>query len=411
MATLTGQQDGQKEMSKKKIVFLSFSVALLLSLVGGAVFGQATQKNNLYRYLSIFSEVFDLVRSNYVEQVSSDQLMDGAFSGVTDAIDEFSYYVPPAQMASYRNFVDSEDSGVGIVLTKRFGYAFVISAVAGSPAAKAGVERGDFIEKIDDKPTARMAVWQIRDALRSRKPMQLQIIRGGQTKREALSVQPVAFHPLALETKTLADGVSYIRIPYFEKGTSAQLRAALQDVHKAGQRKLIIDVRGNAGGDVEEAINSADELLTSGMITSLEGRRVEAKRWQADRATDYDGDVEVLTDGSTAAGAEVFAAAVHGNNRGKTVGLTTYGKSIIQKFIPLPSGGGVQMTIGHYTTPDLKPIKDGGVKPDVLVDMTSLAIKDPEAKSDSKTPKEDLILEKALSLFGAPAQAAQKKAA
>ncbi|MGZ5475007.1 MAG: hypothetical protein ACXW29_00825, partial [Thermoanaerobaculia bacterium] len=91
-------------MTKKKVAFLGASAALLVFLIGGAVFGQVTQKSNIYRYLSIFSEVFDLVRSNYVEQVSSDQLMDGAFSGVTDAIDEFSYYVPPSQMAAYKNF-------------------------------------------------------------------------------------------------------------------------------------------------------------------------------------------------------------------------------------------------------------------------------------------------------------------
>src|SRR4029078_3834619 len=109
-------------MSKKKVGFVAISSALLVFLIGGALFGQATQKNNIYRYLSIFSEVFDLVRSNYVEQVSSDQLMDGAFSGVTDAIDEFSYYVPPTQMAAYKSFVDSEDNGIGLVVTKRFGY-------------------------------------------------------------------------------------------------------------------------------------------------------------------------------------------------------------------------------------------------------------------------------------------------
>src|SRR3954466_8881421 len=117
-------------MSKKKIVFLSISVALLLMLLGGAVFGQATQKNNVYRYLSIFTEVFDLVRNNYVEAVSSDQLMDGAFSGVTDAVDEFSYYVAPTQMAAYKNFSDVEDNGVGLIVTKRFGYGFVIAPVA-----------------------------------------------------------------------------------------------------------------------------------------------------------------------------------------------------------------------------------------------------------------------------------------
>src|ERR1041384_8186787 len=148
-------------MSRRKVIFLVVSVSVLLSLLGGALFGQAAQKNNNnFRYYSIFTEVFDLVRNNYVEAVSSDQLMDGAFSGVTDAIDEFSYYVPPQQMAAYKNFTDVEDNGVGLIVTKRFGYGFVIAPVAGSPAAKAGIERGDFIEKIDGQPTQKMAGWQ-----------------------------------------------------------------------------------------------------------------------------------------------------------------------------------------------------------------------------------------------------------
>jgi carboxyl-terminal processing protease len=399
-------------MTKRRIAFLTVSVALLLMLLGGAVFGQATQKNSVYRYLSIFSEVFDLVRNNYVEQVSSDQLMDGAFSGVTDAIDEFSYYVPPSQMAAYKNFVDVDDNGVGVIVTKRFGYAYVISPIAGSPAAKAGLERGDFIEKIDGQPTQKLAVWQVRERLHSGKPLKLAVLRGGQTKRDEFTVQQGNFHPIALESKQMGN-VGYIRIPYFEKGTADQFRTALTNLHKNNTRKLIVDVRGNAGGDVDEAITAADELLTSGMITSLEGRKVEAKKWQADRATDYDGDVEVLTDASTASGAEIFAAAIHGNQRGKVVGVTTYGKSIVQKFIPLPSGGGVFMTVGHYTTPDAKAIKEGGIRPDVNVDLSSQALRDPNAKEDQLPPKEDLILQKALSLYGEQqtTPAATKKAA
>ncbi|HEX9160802.1 MAG TPA: S41 family peptidase, partial [Thermoanaerobaculia bacterium] len=357
-------------MTKKKIAFLAISAALLVFVIGGALFGQATQKNNIYRYLSIFSEVFDLVRSNYVEAVSSDQLMDGAFSGVTDAIDEFSYYVPPDKMAAYKSFVDTEDNGIGVVVTKRFGYAYVIAPVAGSPAAKAGLERGDFIEKVDGQPTQKMAVWQVRTALRANKPLQLQVLRGGQTKRDEFTIQQASFHPVAVTTERFG-GVAVIRIPYFENGTEAQFRSALEEVRKSGTRKLIVDVRGNAGGNVEEAIKSADDLLTSGMITSLVGRHYDQKQWQADRATAYDGDVEVLTDSSTASGAEIFASAIHGNNRGKTVGVTTYGKSIVQRFIPLQSGGGVYMTVAHYTLPDLKPIKEGGVRPDVVVDLTS----------------------------------------
>jgi carboxyl-terminal processing protease len=395
-------------MTKRKIVFLTLSVAMMITLLAGALFGQATQKSNVYRYLSIFSEVFDLVRSNYVDQVPAEQLMDGAFNGVTDAVDEFSYYVPPAQMASYKNFNDVEDNGVGLVITRRFGYAFVISPVAGSPAAKAGIERGDFIEKIDGQPTQKLAVWQVRNALRSNKPVKLQVLRGGQTKRDEFTIQNGAFHPVALSSETMS-GIAYIKVPFFEKGTSEQFRAALEDARKRGVRKLIVDVRGNAAGSVDEAIASADQLLTGGLITALEGRQVEAKKWQADRDTAFDGEVEVLTDSSTAAGAEIFAAAIHGNNRGKVVGITTYGKAILQRFIPLPSGGGVQMTVAHYTTPDLKPIKEAGIRPDVLVDLTSQAITDP-GDSAAKRKKEDLILIKALQLFGAE-PAAEKKAA
>ena len=400
-------------MSKKKVVFLAVSVALLLSLLGGALFGQA-QKNSGFRYLSIFIEVFDLVRNNYVEQVPPDQLMDGAFSGVTDAIDEFSYYIPPTQMAIYRSFADrnlaDEDNGVGLIVTKRFGYAYVVAPVAGSPAAKAGIERGDFIEKVDGTPTQKMTVWQVRNALRTANPLHLQVLRGGQTKRDEFTIKQASFHPLAITTQQLGR-VAYIKVPYFEKGTAAQFRAALDSVRKSGTRQLIVDLRGNAGGDVDEAITAADELLSSGLITSLEGHHVDPKRWQADRATAYDGDVEVLQDNATASGAEIFAAAIHGNNRGKTVGVTTYGKSVVQKLVLLPSGGGVYMTIGHYTLPDLKPIKDGGVKPDVIVDLTAQALRDPDAKETPEKPREDLILEKALQLFNQEPAAAAKKAA
>jgi carboxyl-terminal processing protease len=397
-------------MSKKKIAFLSISVALMLSLIGGALFGQASPKNNVYRYLSIFTEVFDLVRNNYVEQVPSDQLLDGAFNGVTDAVDEFSFYVPPAQMAAYKNFADVDDNGVGLVVTKRFGYGYVIAPVANSPAAKAGIERGDFIEKVDGQPTPKMAVWQLRNMLRANHPVHLQVLRGGQTKREEFTIQSAQFHPVALTTKQF-DGVAYVKVPFFEKGSAEQFRAALENVRKSGTRKLIVDVRGNAGGDVDEAIAAADALLTGGIITSLEGRRIEPRRWTADHNADYDGQVEVLTDSSTAAGGEIFAAAIRGNNRGKTVGVTTYGKSVVQKFITLPSGGGVYMTIAHYTTPELKPIKDGGVKPDVIVDLTAQVLRDPNAKDNTapKKPQPDVILEKALQLFSEAAPA--KKAA
>lgn len=399
-------------MTKKKVTFLTLSVVLLLTLLTGALFGQTTEKSTVYRYLSIFSEVLDLVRTNYVDQVASDKLMDGAFAGVTDAIDEFSYYVPPAQMAAYKKFVDVEDNGLGVIVTKRYGYAFVVAPIEGSPAEAAGLSSGDFIEKIDGKPTQSMTAWQIRAAINQPRPVKLQVLRGGETQREEVTVEPKTFRPVTVRNDTIS-GIAYVKIPWFEEGTAGQFRTALESVRQKGARKLIVDLRGNAGGSVEEAIAAADELLTSGLITSLEGRKVEAKSWQADRNTAYDGELQVLTDPSTAAGAEVFASAIRGNSRGKVVGLTTYGKAIVQKFIALPSGGGVQMTIGHYTTPDHKAITDTGVKPDVIVDLSSQALEEQKPKG-KREPKDDLILNKALQLFGAkpPATAvAEKKAA
>ncbi|MFP5246223.1 MAG: S41 family peptidase, partial [Thermoanaerobaculia bacterium] len=269
-------------MTKKKIAFLTLSVALMTTLLAGALFGQASDKTSFYRYLSTFHEVFELVRSNYVDQVGSDKLMDGAFSGVTDAIDEFSYYVPPTQMAAYKNFTDVEDNGLGLIVTKRFGFAYVIAPVAGSPAEKAGVEAGDFIETIDGKGTQNMAPWQIRTALNQKRPVKMRVLRGGGTHRDDVTIEPNPFHPVTLTNDTIS-GIAYIKVPYFEEQTAEQFRAALQEVRTRGARKLIVDLRGNAGGSVEEAIAAADDLLTSGLITAIEGRKIEPKKWQADR--------------------------------------------------------------------------------------------------------------------------------
>jgi carboxyl-terminal processing protease len=394
-------------MTTKRILFLSLSVALMVTLLAGALFGQSAQKANVYRYLSIFHEVFDLVRSNYVDGVNNETLMDGAFAGVTDAVDEFSYYVPPAQMNAYKGFADVEDNNLGMIVTKRFGYAYVIAPVAGSPAEKAGIERGDFIEAVDGASTQKMAVWQVRAALQKNRLVKVLVLRGGETKRQTVTIEPKSFHPVAAMTDTIS-GIAYVKIPYFEEGSAAQFRAALEDARKRNIRKLIVDLRGNAGGSVEEAITAADDLLTSGLITSLEGRKIEAKRWQADRNTAYDGELQVLTDIASASGAEVFAAAIRGNNRGKVVGVTTYGKAIVQKFIPLASGGGVQMTVARYTTPDLKAITDTGIKPDVSVDLSSQSLTDADGKR--RKVEEDLILEKALELYGVKREEAKKAA-
>ncbi len=220
-------------MNRKRIAFLIVSIALMVTLLAGGVFGQAISKDNVYRHLSIFTEIYSLVRSSYVEDVDPNTLLAGAFDGLTDAIDEFSYYVPPAQMAGYRDFTQPEAIGLGLVVSRRFGYAFVIAPVEGSPADTAGIESGDFIERIDGKPTQEMALWQIRSALHGdpNTKADLVILKGSMNKRETLTLQRQAYSAPKTSFRAI-EGVGYIRIPTFLDSTPSELAASLDDASK-----------------------------------------------------------------------------------------------------------------------------------------------------------------------------------
>jgi carboxyl-terminal processing protease len=384
-------------MKAKRAIFLVASLALMLTLLAAGLFGQAVQKDSVYRYLSIFTEVLSIIRGNYVESVGNEALVGGAFTGVTDAIDEFSYYVPPAEMARYRSFSEDANNGLGVVVTRRLGYAYVIAPVAGSPAAEAGVEAGDFIEKVNGRSTHATPVWQIRDALQAKdgKPVTLTVLRGGLARREEITIAKKSFSP-AEPTLAYHGEVAHLTVPYFGAGSAKALQRSIAEVGEKGTKKLIIDVRGNAGGTIEEAVSAADEFVSKGTITSLVGRRVEARKWDAKPGKSFDGTILVLTDRGTAGPAEVFAAAVSGSGSGRTVGLPTFGKANVQRLVLLPSGGALYMTIGHYTTPALKPIEAQGVRPDDQVDAAVLALLDEE---EGKSDTEDPILRKALSLM------------
>jgi carboxyl-terminal processing protease len=387
------------EISTKKVIFLAISVGIMGALLAAAMFGQAVQQDNVYKYLSVFSEVFSIVRTNYVDEVSPDTLVDGAFQGVTQAVDEFSYYVPPAEMAAYRQFLDARELiDPGMVISKRFGYAFVLGVDPGAAAEKAGIKAGDFIEKIEDRDTADMAVWQIQAALHARdgEARNLVVVRGGGTKREEVILTLSPKDDVPLEEKTYGR-VGYVKIPNFQPGVADRVEERLVALRAAGTDALILDVRGNSTGDVEESIRVADLLLSGGTITSIAGRKADAQVWQADRETVFDGEVVVLTDSSCAEGAAVLAAAISGNQRGQVVGLTTYGRAIVQRMVDLPSGGGLFITIGHYTKPDLEPIKQDGIRPDVVVDRSAWDNAKGEDGEDVEKP--DPILEKALSLL------------
>lgn len=373
-------------MNRKKVAFVVVSVVLMAFLVTSGLFGEGSQPNSIYRYLSVFTEVFSLVRTNYVDPVDTTKLVNGAFDGVTQAVDEFSYYVPPTEMSQFEDADETETTGLGLSVSKRIGFAYVIAPVAGSPADKAGIKGGDFVERIDGKLTTEMPLWEIETLLASAhgRPTKLTVVHAGATDRKDYDVTGGKFTITPPSLEILGD-VARITIPYFTDATPKELGPILSEVNEAGKTMLLIDVRGSAGGSMSGAIGAADELLDTGVITAIKGRRVQERQWDATRSVDYNGKVMVLMDNTSAGPAEVFAAAISGNHRGKTVGVTTYGRAIEQRFVKLPSGGGLEITVGHYTRPDMTEITSEGVKPDmpvrlVLLDLGDEAIPGPKPK-------------------------------
>lgn len=380
------------------------STAAIVLLVAAAVFADVTPKDNLFRNLSIFTEVFSIVRDSYVEPVPQDQLVDGAFSGVTDAIDEFSYYVAPAQMKAW-NETGREEAPRGAVLSRRFGYGYVISVIKGSAADQAGLRSGDLVDMINGQPLAKLSPWQIRHGIASANgPVELAVLRDGETERVKLVIPAPEEETLAEPTLSLEAEATILRIPSFTSGTSAQVAALLPKV-RAGQ-PLIIDLRENGAGTVDEAVRTADLLLASGTIAELKGRKLDPRTWTAESDAVFEGRILLLTDGTTAGASEVFAGALQGNGKAQIVGRPTYGRAVEQRMIELPSGGGLWMTVGHYSGPGGRYSGTRGVRPDEMVDLTPLLLEGDAPPSE----RPDLILQKALELAtgspGRPAQAA-----
>lgn len=387
-------------MSRGRVAFMLSSTAAIVLLVAAAVFADVTPRDNLFRNLSIFTEVFTIVRDSYVETVPSGQLVDGAFSGITDAIDEFSYYIPPAAMESWKE-TGRDETPRGAAISRRFGYGYVISVLPGSPAETAGIRSGDLIESVEGKTTSTMSAWQIRDAIaRPRGAVAVAVLRDGEAERVMLHVP--AGNEFSSEPELAEEnGIPVISIPVFTDTTAVQVAELLNRLRD--EETLIVDVRESAIGSVEGAVETADLFLESGTITELTGRKVDEQRWSADPQHLYGGRVLVLVDSTSAGAAEVFAGALQGNKRATLVGRPTYGRAIVQQLVSLPSGGGLWMTVGHYSGPAEKYTGVSGLRPDENVDLAPLLL-------DLDTPRDqrpDLILRKAVEMAEKPADTAR----
>ncbi|MEP6993217.1 MAG: S41 family peptidase [Acidobacteriota bacterium] len=352
---------------RARALFVVVSICALASL--RAVTGpEGAGRDPATQALSIFSEVFSLTRSNYVEPTESKTLLEGAYDGMSDALDPFSYYVPAASMAAYKAQQSAGATSPGIVFARRAGYPYVVAPLPGSSAEKAGVKAGDLLDSVDGKSLRNAPMWKIQAALDGPEgsSCQLGVFRGGDEKRLTLSVSRAKFEPPAPTTKWERD-VAIVKIPSFTPAAAAAVRRDLEEAQRRSISKVILDLRGSIGGEIADAASVAALFVGKGPIASVVTRKAVAKPLETQAESIWKGRTIVLMDDSTAGPSEVFAAALHDRAKATTVGETTVGMAIIQRNVPTAEGGSLFMTVGRYASPSGQVLGGKGLSPDERV--------------------------------------------
>jgi len=384
-----------------RLIVLAVSVAIVtFAAVGGFMNRAMAARGDTFQHLRIFEDVVTLITNNYVEEVDLDKVMHGAMHGLADGLDPDTAYLDVAQTGAFERHEPAAAGQIGVELTRQY-YLRVIAARDGSPAAQAGLQPGDYIRAIDGQSTRDTSVFE-GTRLLGGKPgttVRLTVLRGNAADPHEVELTRVALPPLPVKGRLAAPGTGYLRVAEFVPSTAGQIEHEVAALQKAGASRLVIDLRGNAFGDVEAGLASARLFVGSGTLAYRQARGQEKAAVQvADRTGALALPVVVMTDNGTAGAAELFAAALQGNRRAEVVGERTRGRAARQKLVKLPDGSSLLLTNELYLAPGGGSIHEKGIVPDVAVEQ-------PSVDFGQTPPDGDPILEKALDSF------AEKKAA
>jgi carboxyl-terminal processing protease len=376
--------------NRSRLLFVIGSFAALLSI--RAVTSPAVSgRDSATRALSIFSDIFSLTRSNYVEPTESKTLLEGAYDGMSDALDPFSYYVPASERGAYRAQQAAGAVGPGVVVARRGGFPYVVAPIPGSPAEKAGVKAGDLIDTVDGKPVRNASLWKVKAALEGPENTKVEILvfRGGDERRVTFKIPRARFEPAAVSSRFEGD-VAVIKVPSFRKDTAGALRQAVEQAKSKPAQAVIVDLRGAIGGEPSDAAAAAALFTGPGTMAKAVSRKVAIPSLEGSGDRVWTGRTVLLTDDATGGAAEIFAAAVHDRAQAVTVGETTVGMAIVQRAVTTEAGGTLYMTVARYVSPSGTPLAGRGLSPDDRVIVFA------DQSAGGKSPAGDPILDRGL---------------
>jgi carboxyl-terminal processing protease len=358
-----------------KILLLVVSAVLVLTVFLGVnssgVSAASEPQDGAYRQINVYSEVLRHIQTDYVEEPNINAVTNGALRGLLESLDADSSYLSPEDYKTYK-----ADKGgkaqVGINVSKRFGYATVVSVVPGSPADKANLNDGDIIEAINGQDTRDTSLAMIQRLLEGQPGTELtvSVVRPRKATPEKISMtRVVSALPPVTETMYENSSILYLKPGVLDHEHVQQVESRLKAMPKSGNKKVLLDLRDVAAGDMTEATRLANFFLKSGTIAMLEGQKVEKQTFTADasKAINATSPVVVLVNRGTAGPGELVAAALLDNKRADLVGEKTFGEGAQQKTFELPDGAALILSIAKYESPSGKKIQDEGVTPGVLV--------------------------------------------
>ena len=397
-------------MAKKIVV--GVSVLIMAYVATGYVRARASD-DKAFHALTVYSEVLEHIQRDYVDDPNMHQVTSGALHGLLDSLDPQSAYLSPLEYADYKEkSANHAKASAGIALTKRFGYIGVVAVLPDSPAQKAGLRIGDLMESIAGFTTSQMALDQAQVLLTGEPGavVKLSVIRRGKAEPQDMEITLAKLAPPKIVEDKIQGDIAYLHVHSFDPGTAKQIREKLMQFEHQGERKLILDLRDCAFGDIQEGISTAQLFVPSGTITTLKGQTISPVVSSAEGSkVAWSQPMTVLIGNGTDGAAEILAGAIADNHRGDTIGSRTYGTASMQKLVQLDDGSALILTVATYFTPAGKEIPAEGVTPTVELKSTddSLAGNDQEHTPPSGTVSpDDPAVKKAIEILQGAAQKA-----